>query len=133
MSASAQQVSDLDEMIRLGETFLRTKPIVEELNSIHWKGRREKFQTAHEADLRAFQAARRVLKERYGISGAKEIAIQEWKKEKAQFTRERESLYGQYKPLDEEMSRLLGVRHCAEIVMKGDRKQTHEHPEQVLP
>ena len=123
MSASAQRVSNLDEMIRLGETFLRTKPIVEELNGIHWKGRREKFQTAHEADLRAFQTARRVLKERYGITGAKGIAIQEWKKEKAQFTREREGLYGQYKPLDEEMSRLMAVRHCAEIVSRQNEKE----------
>ncbi len=133
MSASAQRVSDLDEMIRLGETFLRTKPIVEELNSIHWKGRREKFQTAHEADLRAFQVARRVLKERYGISGAKGIAIQEWKKEKAQLTRERENLYGQYKPLDEELSRLLAVRHCAEIVMKGEQIRERHQPHERLP
>ena len=132
MSASAQRVSDLDEMIRLGETFLRTKPIVEELNGIHWKGRREKFQTAHEADLRAFQTARRVLKERYGITGAKGITIQEWKKEKAQLTRERESLYGQYKPLDEEMSRLLAVRYCVEIVMKGEQKRTNEE-QQLMP
>ncbi len=132
MSAAAQRVSDLDEMIRLGETFLRTKPIVEELNSIHWKGRREKFEAAHEADLRAFQAARRVLKERYGITGAKGIAIQEWKKEKAQMTRDREKLYGQYTPLDEEMSRLLGVRHCAEIAMKGEQKRTNEE-QQLMP
>ncbi|MBQ6173822.1 MAG: hypothetical protein IJK28_04300 [Clostridia bacterium] len=54
------------------------------------------------------------------VTGAKGIAIQEWKKEKAQLTRERESLYGQYKPLDEEMSRLLAVRCCAEIAMKGE-------------
>ena len=38
------------------------------------------------------------------ITSAKGIAIQEWKKEKAHLTRERESLYGQYKPLDEELS-----------------------------
>ena len=105
---------------------------MEELNSIHWKGRREKFQTAHEADLRAFQIARRVLKERYGITGAKGIAIQEWKKEKAQLTKDRESLYGQYKPLDEELSRLLAVRRCAEIAMKGEQKRTNEE-QQLMP
>ncbi|MBR3099805.1 MAG: MobA/MobL family protein [Clostridia bacterium] len=133
MSASAQRVSDLDEMIRLGETLLRTKPIVDEMNAIHWIGRREKFQAAHETDLRAFQTARRVLKERYGISGAKGIAIQEWKKEKAQLTRERESLYGQYKPLDEEMSRLLAVRHCAEIVMKGEQSRKRHESHEIMP
>lgn len=66
------------------------------------------------------------------ITSAKGIAIQEWKKEKAHLTRERESLYGQYKPLDEELSRLLAVRHCAEIVMKGERKRTNEE-QQLIP
>ena len=64
-------------------------------------------------------------------TGAKGIAIQKWKKEKTQLTRERESLYGQYMPLDEEMSRLLSVRHCVEIVMKGERKRTNE--QQLMP
>jgi len=131
MSASAQRVSDLDEMIRLGETLLRTKPIVDEMNAIHWKGRREKFQTAHEAELRAFQAARRVLKERYGITGAKGIAIQEWKKERAQLTKKRERLYGQYAPLQDELGRLLMVKHCAEIALKGEPKRTNE--QQLMP
>jgi hypothetical protein len=62
------------------------------------------------------------------ITSPKGIAIQEWKKEKAQLTRERESLYGQYKPLDEEMSRLLAVRHCAEIVMKGEQERARHEP-----
>ena len=97
------------------------------------KGRREKFQTAHEAELRAFQTARRVLKERYGITGAKGITIQEWKKERAQLTRERERLYEQYKPLDEELSRLLGVRHCAEIVMKGEQSRERHEPHEMIP
>ncbi len=66
------------------------------------------------------------------ITSSKGIAIQEWKKEKAHLTRERESLYGQYKPLDEELSRLLAVRHCAEIAMKGERKRTNEE-QQLIP
>ena len=65
------------------------------------------------------------------ITSAKGIAIQEWKKEKAHLTRERESLYGQYKPLDEELSRLLAVRHCAEIVMKGEQKRTIEEQQSI--
>jgi Tfp pilus assembly protein PilO len=119
-------------MIQLGETLLRTKPIVEEMNAIHWKGRREKFQAAHEADLRAFQAARRVLKERYGITRAKGIPVQEWKKEKAQLTRDRERLYEQYEPLDEEMNRLLAVKHCAEIAMKGEQDCARHEPQEII-
>ena len=67
------------------------------------------------------------------ITSAKGIAIQEWKKEKAQLTRERESLYGQYKPLDEEMSRLLAVKHCAEIVMKGEQDRYHHQLQKTMP
>ena len=67
------------------------------------------------------------------ITGAKGIAIQERKKEKARLTMDKEMLYGQYKPLDEEMSRLLAVRHCAEIIMKGGQKRTHEEVPQIQP
>ncbi len=66
------------------------------------------------------------------VTGAKGITIQEWKKEKAQLTSERERLYEQYKPLDEEMSRLMAVRHCAEIMMKGEPKRTNEE-QQIMP
>ena len=114
-----------DALLYLSEHSIET---LEDLNGIHWKGQREKFQAAHEAELRAFQTARRTLKERYGISGAKGITIQEWKKEKAQLTRGREKLYEQYQPLDEEMSRLLAVRHCAEIVMKGEQERARHEP-----
>ena len=65
------------------------------------------------------------------ITGAKSVTIQEWKKEKTQLTRGREKLYEQYQPLDEEMNRLLAVRHCAEIAMKGEQKRTHE--QQLMP
>ena len=67
------------------------------------------------------------------ITGAKGVTIQEWKKEKTQLTRGREKLYEQYQPLDEEMNRLLAVRHCAEIAMKGERKRTHEEALQIQP
>ena len=66
------------------------------------------------------------------ITGAKGITIQERKKEKAQFTRERENLCGQYKPLDEELSRLLALKHCVEIAMKGEQRRTYEQSQQIL-
>ncbi len=75
IGAVTQRVNDLDKMIRVGETFLRTKPIMDELNGIHWKSHREKYKAAREADPRACQAARRVLKDRYGITSAKGITI----------------------------------------------------------
>ena len=72
-----------------------------------------------------------MLKERYGISGAKGITIQGWKKEQAQLKRDRKKMYEQYAPLQDELGRLLMVKHCAEIVMKGGQERTHEQPVQI--
>ena len=67
------------------------------------------------------------------ITGAKVITVQEWKKEKAQLMRERESLYGQYKPMDEELSRLLAVKHCAEIVSgQNDKEKRKDERDAML-
>ena len=66
------------------------------------------------------------------ITSPKGIAIQEWKKGKAQLTRERESLYGQYKPLDEELSRLMAVRHCAEIVSGQNAKEKRKDERKAM-
>ena len=33
-----------------------------------------------------------------------------------------------YKVIHEEMSRLLAVRHCAEIVMKGEQERARHEP-----
>lgn len=50
-------------MIREGENYQRLKPIHTELNNIKFKKQREKFETSHDAELRLFYAARRILKE----------------------------------------------------------------------
>ena len=67
----------------------------------------------------AFHSGEHRLSEEYSTQSS---LIQKWKKE-----------YGQYKPLDKELSRLLAVRHCAEIVMKGDQKRTHVEVLQIQP
>lgn len=75
-SASARN-SDLAEQIRKGserisklknallqlENYHKYKPIADELNTIKFKGKREKFQTEHNIELAMFYMAKRVLKE----------------------------------------------------------------------
>lgn len=51
-------------MIREGENYQRLKPVHTELNNIKFKKQREKFETSHDAELRLFYAARRILKEK---------------------------------------------------------------------
>lgn len=68
-------------MIREGENYQRLKPVHTELNNIKFKKQREKFETSHDAELRLFYAARRILKEK--LDG-KPIALKAWKQEYAQ-------------------------------------------------
>ena len=37
-----------------------------------------------------------------------------------------------YKPLDEGLSRLLGVRHCAEIVSEHNKKEKHKDERETM-
>lgn len=57
--------------------------------------------------------------------------IQSWQKEQSQLKRDRERMYEQYAPLQDELGQLLMVKHCAEIVMKGGQERMHEQPVQV--
>ena len=40
------------------EIYKELKPIQDKLDSLHWKGQREKYQTEHATELKRFQAAR---------------------------------------------------------------------------
>ena len=61
------------------------KPVYDELNGIKWKKQREKFETAHDADLRLFYTARRILKENIG---GKPVPLNAWKQEYDRLKRE---------------------------------------------
>ena len=82
-------------MIREGENYQRLKPVHTELNNIKFKKQREKFETSHDAELRLFYAARRILKEK--LDG-KPIALKAWKQEYAQLKTEYAELSPQHKP-----------------------------------
>ena len=64
MKAKSARMKELQELIRQAENYKRLKPVYDELNGIKWKKQREKFETAHDADLRLFYTARRILKEK---------------------------------------------------------------------
>ena len=81
MKKKSARIKELQELIREGENYQRLKPVHTELNNIKFKKQREKFETSHDAELRLFYAARRILKEK--LDG-KPIALKAWKQEYAQ-------------------------------------------------
>ncbi len=66
MKAKSARMKELQELIRQAENYKRLKPVYDELNGIKWKKQREKFETAHDAVLRLFYTARRILKREAG-------------------------------------------------------------------
>lgn len=59
----SERISKLKDALRHAENYRRYKPVVDELNTIKFKGKREKFQAEHNSELTMFYMAKRVLKE----------------------------------------------------------------------
>lgn len=71
--------------------------------------------TSHDAELRLFYAARRILKEK--LDG-KPIALKAWKQEYAQLKTEYAELSPQHKPLREEVIRLRQVQNAVDTALR---------------
>ena len=124
MKAKSARMKELQELIRQAENYKRLKPVYDELNGIKWKKQREKFETAHDADLRLFYTARRILKEKLD---RKPITLAAWKQEYDRLQAEYAKLSPQYKPLREDLMKMRRVQYCVDRVLQ--RRQ----PEQEAP
>ena len=113
------RIKQLDNMIIFAEHIRRIQPIIDEMNAIHWKGRREKFQTAHQQEIDLYYTSQRILKEKHGV---KKIDISGWKKEQAELRKKEEERAAQYKLFREKLNEMLNVKYCVDIARKMDRK-----------
>ena len=123
MKSKSARMKELQELIRQGENYKRLKPVYDQLNGIKWKKQREKFETAHDADLRLFYTARRILKER--LDG-KPVTLPAWKREYNRLQAEYAELSPQYKPLREDLLKMRRVQHCVDRAL--EQRQTQEPP-----
>ena len=117
--ANTVRIKQLDSIITFAEHIRRIQPIIDEMNAIHWKGRREKFRAAHQKEIDLYYTSQRILKEKHGV---KKIDIPGWKKEQAALRHEEEERT-QYKPLREKLDQMLNVKHCIEDVKHDERKK----------
>ena len=115
MKAKSARMKELQELIRQAENYKRLKPVYDELNGIKWKKQREKFETAHDADLRLFYTARRILKEKLD---RKPITLAAWKQEYDRLQAEYAKLSPQYKPLREDLMKMRRVQYCVDRVLQ---------------
>ena len=69
--ANEQSIREIDGFFEAVDAYKELKPIQEKLDSIYWKGQREKYQTDHADELEHFHAARSTrenVARKYGIS-----------------------------------------------------------------
>lgn len=120
LKAKSARMKELQELIRQAENYKRLKPVHDELNGIKWKKQREKFETAHDAELRLFYTARRILKEK--LDG-KPITLTAWKQEYNQLQAEYAELSPQYKPLREDLLKMRRVQYHLDRALQRQPEQ----------
>ena len=77
----------------------------------------------HERDLKTFCMARRKL-EKY-LSPAGKIPAQAWRQELTEIQRKYKTEYERYKPMREDLKKLLRVKNCVDTVLR-QQEQTQE-------
>lgn len=118
LDAKHSRIKQLREMMRYAEQYERFKPIHDQLGALKWKAKREQFKTEHESELRQFYLARRKLAD--GIHTA------EWQRELDALKQELEDEYAKYRPLRDEMKKLLDVKYCVDRALSGEKDKGRE-------
>ncbi len=109
----SERISKLKDTLRQIENYRKYKPIADELNTIKFKGKREKFQTEHSNELTMFYMAKRVMKEVGLKEKGMRLELEQLTKEVAKKKEDQRTCYYEV----QELSRI------AHHVREGQRKK----------
>ena len=104
----ASQIRELDNKIQLAEIIETIQPIIEQMNAIHWKKPREKYQMQHQDEIDRYHSAKHILREKYGIS---KLSLPAWKQKKSQLLKQKAALEEQHAPLKGKVDQLIMIKH----------------------
>ena len=129
MKAMSARRKELEDLLHYANLYQETKPIYDEWKGIRWKGKREKFGAEHERDLKAFHMARRKL-EKY-LSPAGMLPTQAWQKELAALQQKYKAEYEKYKPMRDDLTKLLRIKSCVDTVLRQQERAHEKHRESM--
>ena len=118
LDAKHGRMKELRDLLRYAEQYERTKSIHDQLNALKRKTKREKLTGEPERELRQFYLARRKLAD--GIHTA------EWQRELDALKQDCEDEYAKYRPLRDEMKKLLDVKYCVDRALSSAEGKGHE-------
>lgn len=121
INANTTREKKLKEMILHGENVKHIQPLIDQMNAIHWKGKREKFRAVHQGEIDLYYASKRYLEHHHHVT---EPMIPDWEKELEQLQQEHKRLYDEYKPSRETLNAMINVKYCVEYATKKGKEQT---------
>ena len=120
----ASRMKQLEELLRMVDYLKEGKPIVDQLNKIAFKSRREAFREKNDAVLRRFYMAQRKLKPHFTAEG--QLPAAKWRKEMEQLRQAYEEEQQQMRPLFAEVKGLWRIHNMASNMLSQQRKQQKE-------
>ena len=128
LKSMSTRKKELEDLLHYAGLYQETKPIYDELKTIKWKGKREKFEAEHERDLNVFHMARRKLEKHFSSTG--KIPVQAWRRELAEIQQKYPAEYERYKPMRNDLTKLLCVKNCVDTVLR-QQEQSQEKRREV--
>lgn len=116
---------ELEDLLHYSNLYHGTKLTYDELKCIKWKGKRENFEAEHERDLKMFHIARRKLEKH--IFSAGKIPVHEWQQELASLQQKYQAEYERYKPMHDDLMKLLRVKNCVDTALHPQQPQKKRH------
>ena len=119
VNANFARVKKLQDMIIFGTNVERIQPLIDKMNAIHWKGRREKFRAAHQGEIDLYYTSKRILKQNHGVTKAD---IPAWQQEQDALREEEKVLSDEYKSLRERLQEMRNVQYCVEVAQRDESR-----------
>lgn len=121
VQTKSDRMKELRELLRYVGNYERLRPIYDKMNTIYFKGAREKYRQAHDSDLHLFYVARRHIQET--TDSDERYSVKAWKEEYTQLQKEYAEESSQLKPCWDDLMQLLQVRRDVDTVMRGRQRE----------
>ncbi len=116
-----KRLKTIEEDIHNIDSYRKTKPIVDKLETVVFK---ERYRKEHEADLIIFSAAEKYLKKRF--NGGKVPLIKELRAEQKTLQAEKDKLYDSYYSDKSEFTELQTMKKNIDMILGRDTSQEQE-------
>ena len=128
VSHAQNRSKEIKDLLNFAQMYADTKPVYDQMNTIKFKKRREKFQQEHENELRRYYLARRKLKDYFTKDG--KLPIIRWRRELAGLEQAVHRISAEQRPLSDEWKKLIGVKVSVQNTLRQMEHTPRKNREQ---